>query len=405
MSDHTQSAELETAVHLALSRMIGTQTGTRVCTQHLPVVLAAAGSCSAKAKRGKIAMDELGLSARELDDRWAVARANGQLLKRDVVEAFFPPEQWPYFYRFIGLGPMRGWQEVENVLMCWARGLEPDGSERTQPLAANSLEFYISAVHKLMRELCELRKLATSGQVELDPSALDGWEQQWLPRRVTPESLGARPANSDRRAPSLRAVRLCLRDLNRKVKKMQKTAYGRRHMSKPLRNRALLAVFLTLGGRRGAIMALRRGDFVRFHRSEGHEGPAILLRPGKTLHRDLVRAKFLPPELGEWIHEWIEYAGIHDDPDSPLWVKTAGTREALKDESASYLIPHLLEPYMPDRTCSPHTLRHLCEKLAFHAGMDWLEENRELLLSDEGLSWPTRFSTTPSTRSRMSTRT
>jgi integrase len=386
MSDHTQPAQLEQAVHLALSRMIGTQTGGRSRTWHLLVILAAAAGGSTSGKPAKAVMRRLGLEPEDLDDRWAVARANGQLLDANLIEAFFPREHWPLFARFIDLGPMRGWQEVENVLTCWARGLEPDGSQRGRALAANTIDLFTGAVHYLMRELCELRKLAGSGQVALDPTALEGWDERWLPRRVSPRKLGAQPANSDRRAPSLRAVRLALRGLDRKVKEMQKTAYGRRHMTQPLRSRALLGVFLTLGGRRGAIMTLKRNDFVRFYRAEGHEGPAILLRPGKTLHRDLVRVKFLPPELGEWIHEWIEYAGIHDAPDAPLWVRTAGLLEPLKEETASSLIPRLLAPYMPGRRCSPHTLRHLCEKLAFHAGMDWLEENRDLLLSDEGIS-------------------
>jgi integrase len=386
MSDHTQRAELEKAVHLVLSRMIGTQTGWRAHTDRLPLILGATAGCSATGKGAKATMRQLGLGPIDLDDRWAVARANGQLLKMELVEAFFPREHWPFYARFIELGPMRGWQEVESILICWARGLEPDGSHRAQPLSANSISCFIVGVHRLMRELCELRKLAASGQVALDASVLEGWESQQLPRPVTPHSLGAQHANSDRRAPSLRAVRLALRDLDRKVKEMQKTAYGRRSMSQQLRNRALLGVFLTLGGRRGAIMALRRKDFVRFHRSEGSEGPAILLRPGKTLHHDHVRAKFLPAELGEWIHEWIEYAGTHDEPDAPLWVRTAGSRESLKENTVGVLIPRLLADYMPDRRCSPHTLRHLCEKLAFHAGMDWLEENRDLLLSNEGLS-------------------
>jgi integrase len=386
MSDHTQSTEREKAVHFVLSRMIGTQTGWRAHTDRLPLILAAAAGCSATGKGAKSAMQQLGLGPRELDDCWAVARANGQLLKPDLIEAFFPREHWLFYARFIELGPMRAWQEVESILICWARGLEPDGSQRAQPLSANSIACFIAGVHRLMRELCELRKLASSGQVALDASVLDGWESHQLPKRVTPRSLGAQPADSDRRAPSLRAVRLALRDLDRTVKEMQKTAYGRRNMSQPLRNRALLGVFLTLGGRRGAIMALKRRDFVRFHRSEGSEGPAILLRPGKTLHHDHVRAKFLPLELGEWVHEWIEYAGTHDDPDAPLWVRTAGSREPLKENTVGVLIPRLLADYMPDRRCSPHTLRHLCEKLAFHAGMDWLEENRDLILSNEGLS-------------------
>jgi integrase len=383
----TQSPGLDQAVHLALSRMIGTQSGTRVYVRNLPEILGAiADGRFEGGQNGRAVMLRLGLSPRDLDNRWAVARANGNLLPRALVEAFFAPEKWPHFENFIVLGPMAGWQKVEATLSCWARGFNADGTPRRKPLAANSVDFYINAVHRLMRELCELRKLAAAGQVDLDAAVLDGWVSQSLPKRVSAAELGSRPADSDRRAPSLRAVRLALRALDRDVAMRKQTKHGRRYMARALRSRALLGVFVTLGGRAGAIGALRRGDFVRFHRSQGHEGPALMLRPAKGLHSDLVRVKFIPLELGEWLHEWIEYAGIHDEPDAPLWVKPSG--EALQWEAIRKIIIGLLEPFVPDRQCSPHTLRHLCEKLAFLAGMDWLAENRDELVRGELSGFP-----------------
>jgi integrase len=387
MGETTQpTAELETAVHLLLSRMLGTQNGWRSYCSRLPIAAGGGLGVSGTGPRSNYVMKRLGLEPSDLDDRWAVARANGQLLHRDLVEAFFPAKQWPLYAHFIEAGPMQAWRDFENALVCWSRGLNTDGSPRGKRLAAKTVNGYISTCHKLMRELVELHKLAVAGQVDLDPAILDGWEVQSLPAHVTAESLGAQAADTDRRAPSLRAVRRCLRELDREVEKRKKTAYGRRHMALPLRNRALLAVFLTLGGRRGAVMRLKRGDFVRFHKSDGYEGPALLLRPGKSVHQELVRVKHIPIELGEWIHEWIEYAGTHDNPDAPLWVKTPGKLDALAEHTASDLIPKLINPYLVDRHCSPHALRHLSEKLAFHAGMDWLEANRELLLTDEGIS-------------------
>jgi integrase len=386
MSNDAHTTELDRAIHFAFSRMIGTQGGWRNHGWSLPAVVGASQDFRVTGTRNELVMCRAGLEPKDLDDAWAVARANGQLLPLATVELFYPRAHWPIYARFIEQGPMNGWQAVESVLACWARGLEPDGSRRKRRIADSTVEFFITGVHRFMRELCEVRKLAVAGQVSLDPSVLDGWEAHVLPRRVSGESLGARPADTDRRAPHLRAVRLALRALDRDVQERKKTVYGRRHMGRELRNRALFAVFVTLGGRRGAVMRLKRRDFVRFHRQGSHEGPAIFLRPAKSVHGEVVRVKFLPVELGEWIHEWIEYVGIHDEPDAPLWVRNRGTRERLTDPTASNLIPRLLGPYMPDRRCSPHTLRHLCEQLAFHAGLDWLEENRELLLSSDDIS-------------------
>lgn len=91
-------------------------------------------------------------------------------------------------------------------------------------------------------------------------------------------------------------------------------------MIRALRDRALLSLFLVTGARVGAIGQLRRGDFVRHQRSGDHVGPAIMLRPGKTVHSDVVRGKFLPEIIGDWIQEWIDYVGTDADPEAPLWV-------------------------------------------------------------------------------------
>src|SRR5579872_512496 len=86
MSEDTQSAELEKAVHLALSRIIGTQKGKRIYASRLPVIVGAAAGAVTVGKNVNTALRELGLSTNDLDDRWAVARTNGQLLDRELVE-------------------------------------------------------------------------------------------------------------------------------------------------------------------------------------------------------------------------------------------------------------------------------------------------------------------------------
>lgn len=383
MSDNAHLLELDKAVHFALSRMLGAQTGSRSFNRTVGEVLPALSGDAAVVRTPKRVMRRLGLTPADLDDRWVVARANGNLLPRELVEEFFVPAEWRHVAAFIALGPLAGWEKVEALLTCWSRGLNSDGTPRRKPLSAATVEFHIGGVFRLMRELCEPRKLAAGGQIDLDPTVLSAWELHQLPKRMTAAKLGARPANSDRRAPSLRAIRLALRALHRDVEARRKNRHQRPYMYSALRNRALLATFVTVGGRLGAISALRAGDFVRFHKSQGHEGPALMLRPGKGLHSDLVRVKFLPRELGEWLHEWIEYAGLADKPEASLWSKGFLDNDSLTEEAIRALITRLLADYVPGRSCSPHTLRHLCEKLVFLAGMDWLDGNREQLIRGE----------------------
>lgn len=382
-----QSQELERAVYFVLSRILGTTTGTRAYAKSLcQLVPRVAGLPPVTSKSSHQVIKQLGVSPEDLDDMWVVARSNGNLLPREVVEAFFPPATWPAFAALIEMGPVIAWERTENLLRSWARGLEPDGAKRKQRLATASVEILVNSFHRLAKELCELRKLADARQITLVPALLAGWQKDEVPARINGAQLGAVPANSDRRAPSLRAARLALRTAHRDVEARKANSHGRQFMGRFVRDRALLAVFLVLGGRLAAIVQLKRSDFVRFHRSGGHEGPALMLRPGKSIQRETVRAKFLPPEVGDWIQEWIDYVGINDDPDAPLWPVSRKTRRPLDRQGAYCAIVRLFGPFVPDRTCSPHTLRHLCEKLAFQAGMDWLAENRERLLQDEGLS-------------------
>ena len=203
---------------------------------------------------------------------------------------------------------------------------------------------------------------------------------------MSPDRLGAIPANADRRAPALQAARLALKTAHRDVERRKQRYETRVCMGRALRKRALLAVYLVTGARLRAIVDLKRADFVRFYESGDHVGPAILLRPGKTLQHDLVRVKVLPEIVGDWIQEWIDYIGIDDEGDGPLWPASRGAARAIESNTVSLLIRTTLKPFVGGRNCSAHTLRHLCEKLAFQAGLDWLDRNRAKLLEDDSLS-------------------
>lgn len=260
MSDTTHPAQLEVAVHLALSRLIGTQSGHRTMVRPLSEIVLAIEGAPRGWRNGRTVMQQLEMSPAELDNRWVVARANGNLLPRRLVEAFFPADEWQHFAAFVAMGPGAATAKIESILSCWARGFNTDGSPRRRALAAGTVQMYITAFYRFMRDLCEVRKLAAVGQVDLDPAVLAGWELDQLPKNLTAQQLGARAADSDRRAPSLRSVRLALRALDRDIQNRRKTKHGRRYMSRLMRNRALLATFVTLGPRLGATAALRQSE-------------------------------------------------------------------------------------------------------------------------------------------------
>lgn len=387
MRETPQSPELGRAAHFMLSRLLGTQNGERAYNTSLCQLTTTMASLSTT--RGLTAervLKRLGMKPADLDDLWVVARGNGQLLDRQLVEAFFPPAVWLAVADVIAMGPVSAWERAEYVLSCWARGLEPDGSRRPKRLALTTIGLYSSTLQRFAQELCELRKLAAAGAIQLDPALLAAWEASAVPAKVDPKKLGASPSNTDRRAPSLKAARAALKEADREIARRRARWNLRRSMWVPLRDRALLALFLVTGARLKAISSLKRSDFVRYAGTGDHVGPAIMLRPGKTLQSEVVRVKFLPELLGDWIQEWIDYAGIADQPEAPLWPLTREANGMLDRVAIRVRIKGMLEPFVADRQCPPHTLRHLCEKLAFQAGIDWLDANRDQLLNDESLS-------------------
>lgn len=388
MSDTQSSPDLDRAVHFVLSRLLGTQRGDR--SYNVSLCSLTTAIASRQVTRGIAAQHifkRLAMRPTELDDLWVVARGNGQLLDRQLVEAFFPEVVWAALGDVIRLGPVNAWERGEHILSCWARGLETDGAKRRRRLSEGTIDLYAACFQRLAKELCELRKLAAAGAIALNAEILVAWERDQVPARVSGEALGASPANADRRAPSLKAARRAIKHLDREIARRSASARLRRSIGIVLRDRAMLALFLVTGARLGAITRLKRGDFERYGRARSgdHVGPVVMLQPGKTLQRDVLRAKFLPELVGDWIQEWIDCAGINDDPDAPLWPLSNG-EGALEPHAVRARVKTLLDPFTADRSCSPHTLRHLCEKLAFQAGIAWLEANRERLLDDESLS-------------------
>lgn len=229
--DDAQPTALDDAVHLVLSRLLGTQSGSRMYNRRIcQLAGAVAGFEPVSAPMGHRVLRRRSMTAGDLDDLWAVARRNGQRLERGIVEDFFPLPAWLAVGHVIRLGPMQAWQQSEHLLACWARGLQGDGSKRRQQLSSGTIESYIGGFYRLAKELCELRKLADAGVIDLDPALLSAWQVNAIPARITAEQLGARPANRDRRAPSLSAARQALKAIQRDIENRRTDRHARKNM-------------------------------------------------------------------------------------------------------------------------------------------------------------------------------
>lgn len=231
MTTRTATAGLELAVRLALSRFVGSQGGRRAYAWYLCVAVAAIGQLEEKTggggwPDGRIALREIGLSARQLDEKWVIAQANGNLLEEAILRSFVPIKLWPSLAQVIEDGPVVAWAKLEQVLRCWSRGVEIDGSPRAGGAwSAGTVAMCVNAFHRLMRELTEVRKLALTSELGISPELLKRqWGPENIPRRLSSAHLGAAPGNGDRSAPSLRSARLALRAAHRRVESRQEVA-------------------------------------------------------------------------------------------------------------------------------------------------------------------------------------
>lgn len=367
----------------------------------------------------KTAKKSAGMKDDRLDRLWVLAEANTYLLPSQVLDSFFPPEICPALFAAIADGPVEFVEESYKVLTAWSSGLERDGSPRERG-QLHELSSYVNAVRRLGRELSQIRKIAVSERrkreeieqlradgelaktsererrlrLSLTPgqeSLIEQWRLEDLPDRKTNEELGAEPANRDRSAPPRRAVRRCLRSLTRKIDDLQRNPRARKRsgLFLPLRDRALMAV-ACLGFREATICSLRRCDFLPVHDfGDGKVGPALRVRNLKGLP-GIVRIAAIPREVAEWILAYLEYVdaeGIPLLPEGPLWLPKRRTEWQSYQETSSSLVEmsivRTLAPFVNGRKYSPHTFRHLAERYTFVGGLDWLTENRAMLLDDE----------------------
>ncbi len=342
---------------------------------------------------------DLKVSARTIDLWWHEAEEEADyVLSPERIRTFFPPEIWQAAWALIESGPLKAARRVERVCRRWADGQTADGKAGRAAIGDNVVEHYLGVFKRFARELDEVRKLGAS-ELGLSPSAfapLEGWLISELPKLKTPRELGAKPINRDRTAPPFRAFRRALKSVAREAEARKGRPELRDSAYKHIRNRVLLALIALFGPRKTNIGLLQVGDYEREHRfPDGSVGPALAFRHFKD-QPGLVRYKGLPHLVAEWLEEWLELAGILDDPEAYIW-RPADDRDREYDEEPSlkvvvYTTVNEVSGFAGKR-CSPHTIRHLCGKVAVAVGVEWLFENKHRLLHEDMQGLPSSAQT------------
>jgi integrase len=258
----------------------------------------------------------LGLTRPQLGQLWLRAQheqGSMAVLDREILCTLVPLELWGVLAALIVEGPGIVVERLERYLLELAmRPVRPNRARR--PGATHSKRCLTSFATTLRRVMGILSDLHRRGAVH--PS-LSEWGAP--PRVKVPRAAAA---NTDRSAPARHQLRHTYRRLDAAYKERfgvgcaddelavleagvadQLVARGAWRLG---RNRALFGLLCVTGSRIGAALALMLSDFNPVHVDpDGNVGPAIALRPGKTMEADDVRWKPLPTGAGQMIQAHV----------------------------------------------------------------------------------------------------
>lgn len=369
---------------------------------------------------GRDAARRRGITNRQLREQFAQRLLNVgavAVLDVDVLSAFVPRELWAVVEQIAIDGP--GLAGARGALALQAAAAEPVRMTKRKPAgrpASGTVDLWGNALRRVFAVLVEMRA------EEVPWAPLDAW------RSVPPLRKPDLPPNAlDSSGPRLALVREAWRGLNEEIAEAlgidvgddelsalaatSDTALARASLFKLLRGRVTLGLLVLTGSRVSAIARLTRGDYISDYRGPGpdhRQGPALVLRPGKTLHPDLTRIKMLPPDFARCIDAMLEYrdrcyavrvrqgaaptrTAVNDEPlllatlrntnpwgDTGIRNYTSGLPPSTTGRAIPALIPREngVDPALPAsvRTCvgySPHSYRHTASGLAEIAGERW----------------------------------
>lgn len=358
----------------ALSRMVGEARGERRFTRSVCVALAGAARVSVPTSSGvlpplwadvaafgwpdsRTVLRRLSLSPDELTLLWhqEVAGAGAwALLADELLCALFPPPILEIAERLVVAGPAVTVERFEAFCRTEAMRVAPvtRARPRRERISAGTIDSTLAAGRRFCRAVSDV--VARSPEV-----GLERW--RWLPTPVRAADLGALPADTDRSAPPVEQVAALLDAFGAAIHRSRPGLHARRRL---IRNRLLLALLATTGARIGAVSRLTVADYdLARPRGETSRGPALRLRPGKTLPPHVERWKPLPHELAEWIEQHITESRL--GPNEPLFPHARDPQRPMTPDSLTKVLT-ADDPLALGR--SAHTLRHLAEQLAYEAG-------------------------------------
>jgi hypothetical protein len=341
-------------------------------------------------------------------------------LPATVIEVFVPATLWPVIETMIPDGPGAAAERAERVIWSFSHRFIPANKRRRagcpSPASIQSLK---RAFCSIFRQFVDLR----AQYPELESLS------QWLavPRLRNPRVPPVMPASS---APPLPLARLAWQQLDSAISQQFRKSEGETELEalerlpdtalmqgglfKRLRGRVFLGLLVTTGARIQALSELGVDDLIPDWRGPAPDhlrGPAIRLRPGKTLHPDHERVKPIPPELLAVIDVYTRYleraSGVRRDGErewtraggTPLFVRlrldatpwrTASMRDSVSGkvhvsrkgelQRVRPLIARI-DGFNPDLDnearefvgYNPHAYRHLASQLAERAGRSWNE--------------------------------
>ncbi|MCW3101343.1 MAG: hypothetical protein JWL77_6961, partial [Chthonomonadaceae bacterium] len=344
----------------------------------------------------KSVLGALEINKHEHAARWAAARDSqgfAAALPADYITSFFRSELWKIAAQVVLDGPAVATERFERVANAFAKKrVEADVTREAGGVAESYVGSFQDAIKALLKELNQLAHRSTTFE-----KALASWKT--LPKM---ERVRGVKAPRDESVPTLRDARMALTRLDREIEARMgvpleeqpdwflttaKSTIRNAGVWDLVRDRASLALLDALGSRIEAHERLVLGDYDRHHRDpDGVIGPAIKLRPGKTIDEMESRWKPLHRAQGlvlclETHLACCEHVYGQRPPDAPLITTDrtdpmGGYRSLSARLSGSGCEP--LMPFQPgaDRGFSAHKIRSMTtQAIRSRAGQEWLTDH------------------------------